>query len=126
MWNAGLSRATTFLFEGGGRPLSRMEGYTSADAAVPQAMDASGSADAVPTERTPLPVPRRRVPWAQLLRRLLRSNVFACRRCSTPKQPVAGVVPVFLTEWWSRLRESTGQGRPFMPFGARRRRGFTS
>ncbi|MBU1948896.1 MAG: hypothetical protein KJ927_09310, partial [Candidatus Eisenbacteria bacterium] len=41
---------------------------------------------------------RRRVPWAQLLRRLLHVDALACPRCSTPAQTVPMVVLAFLTD----------------------------
>jgi hypothetical protein len=41
---------------------------------------------------------RRRVPWAQLLRRLLHVDALACPRCSTSAQTVPMVVLAFLTD----------------------------
>ena len=49
-------------------------------------------------EQAPSPVRRRRMPWAQLLRRLLHIDALACPRCSTSKQTVAMVVLAFLTD----------------------------
>ncbi|MBU1698605.1 MAG: hypothetical protein KJ831_00520 [Candidatus Eisenbacteria bacterium] len=40
---------------------------------------------------------RRRVPWAQLLRRLLHVDALACPRCSTSAETVPMVVLAFLT-----------------------------
>jgi len=41
---------------------------------------------------------RRRLPWAQLLRRVLSVDALSCPRCSTRTRPVAMVVLAFLTD----------------------------
>ena len=55
---------------------------------------ASGGKGPTSTELTP----RRRVPWAQLLRRVLHLDALACPRCSTPSQRVPMIVLAFLTD----------------------------
>ena len=55
---------------------------------------ASGGKGPTSTELTP----RRRVPWAQLLRRVLYLDALACPRCSTPSQRVPMIVLAFLTD----------------------------
>jgi len=42
--------------------------------------------------------PRRRVSWAQLLRRVLQVDALVCPRCSTREQRVPMVVPAFLSD----------------------------
>ena len=44
------------------------------------------------------PTPRRRVPWAQLLRRVLHLDALTCPRCSTTAQRVPMIVLAFLTD----------------------------
>jgi hypothetical protein len=53
-----------------------------------------------PNVQAPAPPPphRRRLPWAQLLRRLLHVDALACPRCSTRSRPVLMVVLAFLTD----------------------------
>jgi hypothetical protein len=53
--------------------------------------------------------PRRRVPWAQLLRRVLQVDVLACPRCSTPAQAVPMPVLAFLL--------TARQGKPALAGG---------
>jgi hypothetical protein len=60
--------------------------------------DAGDSVDGEPTEPLPSRVQRRRVPWAQLLRRVLHVDALACPRCSRPEQSVPMVVLAFLTD----------------------------
>ena len=61
-------------------------------------MDGTGGVDAKMLEQTPSPARRRRVAWAQLLRRLLHIDALACPRCSTQEQSVPMVVLAFLTD----------------------------
>ena len=60
--------------------------------------DVGGSTAAGAPGQTPSPARRRRIPWAQLLRRLLHIDALACPRCSTSKQSVPMVVLAFLTD----------------------------
>jgi len=46
----------------------------------------------------PSTAPRRRLPWAQLLRRVLQIDGLACPRCSSPRQSVPMVVLAFLSD----------------------------
>jgi len=54
--------------------------------------------EATATVPAPQPAPRRRLPWAQLLRRLLHVDALACPRCSTPSQRVPMIVLALLTD----------------------------
>jgi len=62
------------------------------------APSAPPTSDARATVSAPPPAPRRRLPWAQLLRRLLDVDALACPRCSTRSRPVAMAVLAFLTD----------------------------
>jgi hypothetical protein len=56
------------------------------------------TSDASATVPVPPPAARRRLPWAQLLRRLLHVDALACPRCSTRSRPAPMVVLAFLTD----------------------------
>jgi len=90
---AGRSRLRRFLPP----PPPRLE-ERDVDDVAPAVTDVAGRAAAEATEETPSPARRRRVPWAQLLLRLLHIDALACPRCSTPKQSVPMVVLAFLTD----------------------------
>ena len=68
------------------------------DAGAPAVTGVGGSTAAQAPGQTPSPARRRRIPWAQLLRRLLHIDALACPRCSTSKQSVPMVVLAFLTD----------------------------
>jgi hypothetical protein len=59
--------------------------------------DSQPRADASPDSSQDSPS-RRRLPWAQLLRRLLHIDALACPRCSSSSQSVPMVVLAFLTD----------------------------
>jgi hypothetical protein len=69
-----------------------------ATAPAPPALDAGKGTDTQVTKDAPSSALRRRLPWAQLLRRVLHVNALSCPRCSTALRSVPMVVLAFLTD----------------------------
>ncbi|MBU1701988.1 MAG: hypothetical protein KJ970_11845 [Candidatus Eisenbacteria bacterium] len=65
---------------------------------IPQPLEAETKPTPRVEQDKPSPARRRRVPWAQLLRRLVHVDALACPRCSTSAQTVPMVVLAFLTD----------------------------
>jgi hypothetical protein len=78
-------------------PLSRAA--QEMDSLIPVATSAQEDGPVIPIESAPAATPlRKRLPWSQLLRRVLSVEALACPRCSLPTQIVPMVVLAFLTE----------------------------
>jgi hypothetical protein len=79
-------------------PLPPRQGEADTEALPTPEKDVGVRAARESTEALPSPAHRRRVPWAQLLRRVLHVDALLCPRCSRPGQSVAMVVLAFLTD----------------------------
>ncbi|MBU1702721.1 MAG: transposase [Candidatus Eisenbacteria bacterium] len=74
------------------------EECTSLESAPLPGLEAEASQGTRVGQERPSATHRRRVPWAQLLRRLLHVDALACPRCSTSAETVPMVVLAFLTD----------------------------